>query len=140
MAELQQGHGTWTGAGNAREQATHIGLEQRDEVLGRRKLGALRGELARCVDRAHIALREIWDKSEDAAALLSQWDAAFKRYARPMATVRGKAKAQGVTSLLMREGPGAGRQVCRSTKLDLYGLALFLLPLVEASELFDSMG
>ena len=64
--------------------------------------------------------------------LRPQLDAAFTRWAGPMATVRGKAKTGGVSRLLAREGDV---RLSMCTKLDIYGFALFLLPLLESTNL-----
>ena len=46
-------------------------------------------------------------------ALLAQIDAALLRWARPMATMRGRGKARGLSGLLAREGPEKGQGLSR---------------------------
>ena len=62
-------------------------------------------------------------------AELALLDAAFKRWASPMASVKGKAKAGGLSILLAREGD---IRLSRTTKHDTYGLALFFRPMCES--------
>ena len=76
-------------------------------------------------------LKRLYEEADDAEALLLQLDAAFLRWASGFASVRGKAKARGLSALLARDTKGPWR-LARVTKLDTYGLVLFFRPLVAS--------
>ena len=76
-------------------------------------------------------LKKMFEDAEDPEALLLQLDAAYLRWASPFASVRGKAKARGLSALLARDNDGPWR-LARVTKMDTYGLALFFRPLVAS--------
>ena len=75
-------------------------------------------------------LEKIFNDADDAQALLVQLDRAYLRWGSGFASVRGKAKARGLSALLARDGGKV--RLARVTKLDIYGLALFFRPLVAS--------
>ena len=79
------------------------------------------------------ALFATCDDADECQVLLEKIDLALWLYARPLATVRGKPKSRGLSSMLAREGPYEGRRVCHTTKLDLYSLSLALVAIVQST-------
>lgn len=52
----------------------------------------------------NLVIKRLETECDDWPELLAQCDAAYRRWASPMATVRGKTKRGGLSSLLAREG------------------------------------
>ena len=80
------------------------------------------------------ALTQLEGRADDWLELLQQVDRAWRRWASGLASVRGKTKAGGPSRLLAREGE---TRLCRVTKYDIYGLALFFHALAASTDLLD---